>query len=164
MRHYPWPETASLAWGQLGAGRRGSHCVTGRGAIDAVSRIVELVRGSNPASPCCGVRSGANGPRGMHFTQTGGWVQAGLMFVIELTYKADLGAIDAHMAAHMKFLKKYYTSGHFLMSGRKVPRDGGIILAVGESRTNRSDRPGRPVLRPWPCRYSRHRVPRESAR
>ena len=57
------------------------------------------------------------------------------MFVIELTYKADLGAIDAHMAAHMKFLKKYYTSGHFLMSGRKVPRDGGIILADGESRT-----------------------------
>ena len=61
--------------------------------------------------------------------------QADGMFVIELIYKAGLGAIDAHMAAHMKFLKKYYTSGHFLMSGRKVPRDGGIILAVGESRT-----------------------------
>jgi uncharacterized protein YciI len=25
-------------------------------------------------------------------------------------------------------------SGNFLVSGRKVPRDGGIILAVGESR------------------------------
>ena len=57
------------------------------------------------------------------------------MFVIELIYKDDLGVIDAHMAAHMKFLKKYYTSGHFLMSGRKVPRDGGIVLAVGASRT-----------------------------
>jgi hypothetical protein len=32
--------------------------------------------------------------------------QADGMFVIELIYKADLGAIDAHMAAHMKFLKK----------------------------------------------------------
>jgi hypothetical protein len=30
----------------------GSHCIRGRGAIDAVSRIVELVRGSKPASPC----------------------------------------------------------------------------------------------------------------
>ena len=25
-------------------------------------------------------------------------------------------------------------SGHFLVSGRKIPRDGGIILAVGGSR------------------------------
>jgi uncharacterized protein YciI len=56
------------------------------------------------------------------------------MFVIELTYKAHLAEIDAHMAAHVIFLKKYYASGHFLVSGRKIPRDGGIILAVGQSR------------------------------
>ena len=56
------------------------------------------------------------------------------MFVIELVYKTDLASIDAHMRAHMVFLKKYYASGHFLVSGRKVPRDGGIILAVGKSR------------------------------
>jgi uncharacterized protein YciI len=56
------------------------------------------------------------------------------MFVIELTYKADLAEIDAHMAAHVKFLKKHYASGSFLVSGRKIPRDGGIILAVGTSR------------------------------
>ncbi len=56
------------------------------------------------------------------------------MFVIELIYKADLTAIDARMAAHVAFLKKYYAAGNFLVSGRKIPRDGGIILAVGESR------------------------------
>jgi len=56
------------------------------------------------------------------------------MFIIELTYKADLAEIDAHMAAHVKFLKKYYAAGNFLVSGRKIPRDGGIIVAVGESR------------------------------
>jgi uncharacterized protein YciI len=56
------------------------------------------------------------------------------MFVIELTYKAPLAEIDAHMAAHVIFLKKYYASGNFLVSGRKIPRDGGIILAVGKSR------------------------------
>ena len=61
--------------------------------------------------------------------------QAGVMFVIELIYKADLSVIDAHMAAHMKFLKKFYKSGNFLISGRKIPRDGGIILAVGKSLT-----------------------------
>src|SRR5215468_949265 len=56
------------------------------------------------------------------------------MFVIELVYKVDLAEIDAHMAAHVRFLKKYYAAGNFLVSGRKIPRDGGIILAVGESR------------------------------
>lgn len=56
------------------------------------------------------------------------------MFVIELTYKAELAEIDAHMAAHVVFLKKYYAAGNFLVSGRKKPRDGGIILAVGRSR------------------------------
>ncbi len=58
----------------------------------------------------------------------------GSMFVIELMYRAPLDQIDAHMPAHMKFLKKYYASGHFLVSGRKIPRDGGIIIAVGDSR------------------------------
>ena len=56
------------------------------------------------------------------------------MFVIELIYKADLGEIDARMAAHVRFLKKYYAAGNFLVSGRKIPRDGGIILAVAKSR------------------------------
>ena len=56
------------------------------------------------------------------------------MFVIELVYKTELTKIDAHMAAHVKFLKKYFASGHFVISGRKIPRDGGIILAVGKSR------------------------------
>jgi uncharacterized protein YciI len=56
------------------------------------------------------------------------------MFVIELVYKVDLADIDAHMAAHVRFLKKYYASGHFLISGRKIPRDGGIIVALAENR------------------------------
>jgi uncharacterized protein YciI len=56
------------------------------------------------------------------------------MFVIELIYKAPLSAIDAHMREHMQYLDRYYAAGHFLVSGRKVPRDGGIILAVGGSR------------------------------
>ncbi len=58
----------------------------------------------------------------------------GGMFVIELTYKADLSEIDAHMKPHMAFLNRYYENGTFLVSGRKVPRDGGIIVALAESR------------------------------
>jgi uncharacterized protein YciI len=56
------------------------------------------------------------------------------MFVIELIYKAELSEIDANMRPHVAYLKKHYAAGRFLVSGRKVPRDGGIILAVGESR------------------------------
>lgn len=56
------------------------------------------------------------------------------MFVIELVYKVDLDQIDARMKAHVAFLRKYYAAGTFLVSGRKIPRDGGIILAVGEDR------------------------------
>lgn len=56
------------------------------------------------------------------------------MFIIELAYKADLTRIDKLMPAHVKFLKKYYAAGHFLVSGRKIPRDGGVIVATGESR------------------------------
>ena len=57
------------------------------------------------------------------------------MFVIELLYKAPLAQIDANMAAHVAFLNKYYAAGNFLVSGRKIPRDGGIIIAVGSSRS-----------------------------
>jgi uncharacterized protein YciI len=56
------------------------------------------------------------------------------MFVIELIYKAELSQIDASMRAHMAYLNRHYAAGRFLVSGRKVPREGGIILAVGESR------------------------------
>ena len=56
------------------------------------------------------------------------------MFIIELTYKAPLEQVDAQMKPHVAFLNKHYASGHFVVSGRKIPRDGGIILVVGNSR------------------------------
>ena len=56
------------------------------------------------------------------------------MFVIELTYKAALTEIDKHMKAHVAFLNKHYAAGRFVVSGRKIPREGGIILAVGGTK------------------------------
>jgi uncharacterized protein YciI len=58
----------------------------------------------------------------------------GSMFVIELIYKVDLAHIDAAMKDHMVFLNGQYKAGVFLISGRKIPRDGGIIIAVGHDR------------------------------
>ena len=56
------------------------------------------------------------------------------MFIIELIYQADLARIDAHMREHMRFVNAQYASGRFVVSGRKIPRDGGIIVAVGSDR------------------------------
>ena len=56
------------------------------------------------------------------------------MFVIELTYKAALTEIDKHMKAHVAFLNKHYAAGRFVVSGRKIPREGGIIVAVGGTK------------------------------
>jgi uncharacterized protein YciI len=56
------------------------------------------------------------------------------MFLLELTYTADLTRIDAAMKAHMRWLNGHYAAGHFLVSGRKIPRDGGVIIATGPSR------------------------------
>ena len=58
------------------------------------------------------------------------------MFVIELTYKAALSEIDRHMKAHAAFLNQHYASGRFVVSGRQVPREGGIIIAVGGTRAD----------------------------
>ncbi|MBK0380611.1 YciI family protein [Mucilaginibacter segetis] len=56
------------------------------------------------------------------------------MFIINLHYIVPLDELDTHMAEHVKYLKKYYKAGVFLMSGRKVPRTGGIIIGRAESK------------------------------
>jgi uncharacterized protein YciI len=56
------------------------------------------------------------------------------MFVIDLNYIVPLEQLDAHMTDHVKFLRKYYKQNVFVASGRKVPRTGGIILALAKSK------------------------------
>jgi len=56
------------------------------------------------------------------------------MFVLELTYTAPHDAVDAVLPAHVDWLDEQYEKGVFLASGRKNPRDGGVIIAVAEDR------------------------------
>jgi uncharacterized protein YciI len=56
------------------------------------------------------------------------------MFILELTYTAPLDKIDGAMKAHMRWLNAQYAAGRFLVSGRKIPRDGGVIVATGSDR------------------------------
>ena len=54
------------------------------------------------------------------------------MFILSLTYIAPLSAVDAHIEPHMAWVTRGYDEGIFLASGRKEPRTGGVILAMGE--------------------------------
>ncbi len=54
------------------------------------------------------------------------------MFIVDLKYIVPLEELDGHMEAHIQYLKKYYEQNVFVASGRKVPRTGGIILALAK--------------------------------
>ncbi|WP_412480569.1 YciI family protein [Azonexus sp. IMCC34839] len=56
-----------------------------------------------------------------------------MLYLIVLSYLRPLAEVDEYMDAHRAFLKKHYDAGHFLISGRKEPRTGGIILARAAS-------------------------------
>ena len=56
------------------------------------------------------------------------------MFIIDLHYIVPLEQLDKHMTEHVKYLQKYYKQNVFVASGRKVPRTGGVILALAPSR------------------------------
>ncbi|GHF37167.1 hypothetical protein GCM10010359_44760 [Streptomyces morookaense] len=58
-----------------------------------------------------------------------------IMFVMELTYIAPIDRIEAALPEHVAWLDSHYASGVFIASGRKDPRDGGIIIALGDDRT-----------------------------
>ena len=54
------------------------------------------------------------------------------MFILSLTYLKGNDEADKHMEPHMAWVKEGYAKGWFLASGRKVPRTGGAILAIGD--------------------------------
>ncbi|WP_419770560.1 MAG: YciI family protein [Candidatus Marinarcus sp.] len=56
------------------------------------------------------------------------------MFIINLTYIKSLDEVDTHLEAHVKYLKEQYKEGNFIASGRKIPRDGGVILSKLDSK------------------------------
>lgn len=56
------------------------------------------------------------------------------MFAILLNYIKPLSEVDRLVGEHREFLERYYASGHFLLSGRKEPRTGGVILCNAQTR------------------------------
>ena len=56
------------------------------------------------------------------------------MFVILLHYENGLDPVEKHLAAHAAWLDDQFSRGIFLASGRRVPRTGGVILALARDR------------------------------
>jgi uncharacterized protein YciI len=54
------------------------------------------------------------------------------LFVIDLTYLADIVEVERYLNEHRDFLDCQYKAGIFLASGRKEPPAGGVILATGD--------------------------------
>jgi uncharacterized protein YciI len=56
------------------------------------------------------------------------------VFVLLLTYVKPLPEVDARMREHVAWLDEQYDAGRFLVSGRRIPRTGGVIVARGDDR------------------------------
>jgi uncharacterized protein YciI len=56
------------------------------------------------------------------------------VFVLLLTYVKPLAEVDALMRRHVAWLNEHYDAGRFLVSGRRIPRTGGVIVARGDDR------------------------------
>ena len=56
------------------------------------------------------------------------------MFLIDINYIVTLEELDKHIDAHVEYLKKYTEKGVLIISGRKVPRTGGILIALADSK------------------------------
>jgi uncharacterized protein YciI len=56
------------------------------------------------------------------------------VFVLLLTYTKPLEEVDTLMRKHMAWLNEQYAAGRFLVSGRQIPRTGGVIVALGDDR------------------------------
>lgn len=57
------------------------------------------------------------------------------MFILLLTYRDGvLDRLDPLLPEHYAYVDRHLATGTFLLTGRKIPRTGGAILAQGPDR------------------------------
>ncbi len=56
------------------------------------------------------------------------------MFIVSLTYTQPVELADKYLDGHYRYIDKYVAAGIFLLVGRKIPRTGGVIFCLAESR------------------------------
>jgi uncharacterized protein YciI len=53
------------------------------------------------------------------------------MFLVDITYTRPIEEIEAQTVAHRAFLDIHLASGLLILTGPKVPRTGGVLIARG---------------------------------
>ncbi|WP_294833567.1 YciI family protein [uncultured Gilliamella sp.] len=56
------------------------------------------------------------------------------MFIFTLTYIKPINEVEKFLQQHIDYLEENYRLGHFIASGRKVPRTGGVLLCRAENK------------------------------
>ncbi len=57
-----------------------------------------------------------------------------VMYVVILTYKVPLDEVERFFAAHIEYIERYHAQGPYILSGRREPRSGGVLIAANCSR------------------------------
>jgi uncharacterized protein YciI len=61
------------------------------------------------------------------------------MFVLLLSYIKPIEEVDALMREHVAWLSKQYEAGRFVVSGGRIPRTGGVVVARGDDHKEIED-------------------------
>lgn len=56
------------------------------------------------------------------------------MFIILLNYIKPISEVEAVIPAHLDYLERFYQLDKFVISGRKSPRTGGVILCQASDK------------------------------
>jgi uncharacterized protein YciI len=56
------------------------------------------------------------------------------MFIATLTYKVPLEVVEQQTQPHIDWLEEAFANGSLVAAGRKVPRTGGVLLSLLDSR------------------------------
>jgi len=61
------------------------------------------------------------------------------MYILLLDYIKSIEEIDEELDKHADYLERHYSSGHFICSGRRKPRTGGVILCNAKNKAEVED-------------------------
>jgi uncharacterized protein YciI len=56
------------------------------------------------------------------------------VYAVITTYVRPLEVVDRHRAAHLQWVKEQYAAGRLLVSGRRTPPGGGVLIVRCSSR------------------------------
>lgn len=57
-----------------------------------------------------------------------------ILYIVSLKYKVPLDEADKVFPEHIAYIEKYHAAGKYIISGRREPRVGGVLIAANCTR------------------------------